>query len=386
MSTIKSLPSDSTFNSVMEAKSSSLGFHHQKYGQQHSAKKNAQDILQKKLAQINHNQKKQKKPVEELAIPVVISLSAPIQNVSFGTKVAFLSSSIEAEVTHHSVNQTATELDNGPVVFEGRMPLESVLPQIGRVSTSPIFNTETVEQKAARFLPNKPMSGEQSLWKDIPMGQPVEPDEMTTLASSLPTHSPNAFSEEVLTNKNSRETNDHKPQTYGNQPVVDEGKLAPSESLEMQNSPDTNNLSFDKSELIQSDEMDITKNILAQMKAESVVRLPVSTQMQSTQASLKQTAELVATMMASETLNVAPERTLSYTFSQWQNMPSVSFSLAHASHENMVASTYSHEVQQALEDNRHLFTGEQKMVIKREEREGQHRQQQQQNKQQDEEF
>ena len=91
-------------------------------------------------------------------------------------------------------------------------------------------------------------------------------------------------------------------------------------------------------------------------------------------------------MMASETLNVAPERTLSYTFSQWQNMPSVSFSLAHASHENMVASTYSHEVQQALEDNRHLFTGEQKMVIKREEREGQHRQQQQQNKQQDEEF
>lgn len=39
MSTIKSLPSDSTFNSVMEAKSSSFGFNHQKYSQQHSVKK-----------------------------------------------------------------------------------------------------------------------------------------------------------------------------------------------------------------------------------------------------------------------------------------------------------------------------------------------------------
>ncbi|MDN8999622.1 hypothetical protein Q0P46_13765, partial [Staphylococcus aureus] len=89
---------------------------------------------------------------------------------------------------------------------------------------------------------------------------------------------------------------------------------------------------------------DITKNILAQMKSESLVRPTVSSQTQSPQASLKQTAELAASMIERETLSVSPERTLNYTFSQWQNTPSVSFSLAHASHENMVASTYSHEV------------------------------------------
>lgn len=59
MSTIKSLPSDSTFNSVMEAKSSSFGFNHQKYSQQHSVK-NRSGNFAKTLTQRNNNQKKQK--------------------------------------------------------------------------------------------------------------------------------------------------------------------------------------------------------------------------------------------------------------------------------------------------------------------------------------
>lgn len=395
MSTIKSLPSDSTFNSVMEAKSSSFGFNHQKYSQQHSVKKTAQEILQKTLTQRNNNQKKQKKPAEELAIPVLLNVSAQVQNVYVDTKVAFLSSGIVAEVKSHSANQTAGELINGQKVQEENIPLGNVPTHIAAVSVAPVFNTKTMEQKIVRFLSNHSMSGHQSQWKEISLVQSAELTEMTTLKSSQHDSALNLSSEakvstesEVITQTQSAAGPYEDVQANKNTREINTGKLelASNESLEMQKFSDVQNFNIEKSELVQSDEMDITKNILAQMKSESAVRSAVSSQAQSPQTSPKLTAELVATMMASETLNVAPERTLSYTFSQWQNMPSVSFSLAHASHENMVASTYSHEVQQALEDNRHLFTGEQKMVIKREEREGQHRQQQQQNKQQYEEF
>ncbi|HHR6029998.1 TPA: type III secretion protein [Providencia alcalifaciens] len=387
MSTIKSLPSDSTFNSVMEAKSSSLGFNHQKYGQEHSAKKTAQEILQKTLTQKNNSQKKPKKPIEELAIPVVLNISAQAQNVYVGTKMAFLSSGIVAEVKSHSANQTADELTNGQKVQEDNMPLGNIPTHVAAVSMAPAFNTKTMEQKMVRFLSNHSMSDHQSQWKGITLVKSAELTEMTTLKSSQHDSALNLSSEaitqtqsavgpyeDVQANKSTREINTGKPELASNEP------------LEMQSFSDIQNLNIEKSELVQSDEMDITKNILAQMKSESVVRPTVSSQTQSPQASLKQTAELAASMIERETLSVSPERTLNYTFSQWQNTPSVSFSLAHASHENMVASTYSHEVQQALEDNRHLFNGEQKMVIKREEREGQQRQQQQQNKQEDEEF
>lgn len=109
MSTIKSLPSENTFNSMMEGKSTSLGFYQQNYdqkkqvgfqkqdGQQHSVKKAAQDIVQKKLTQLTGNNKKPKKPVEELAVPVLLNLPTQIQHIHSGAKVAFLSSGYGAD-------------------------------------------------------------------------------------------------------------------------------------------------------------------------------------------------------------------------------------------------------------------------------------------------
>ncbi|WP_407901176.1 hypothetical protein [Providencia rustigianii] len=159
-------------------------------------------------------------------------------------------------------------------------------------------------------------------------------------------------------------------------------KPQPSDAPQMQHFPDAKSFQLEQSEIIQPDQIDITKNIVAQVMAESSVRAPVTTPTPSTQSSADkavQLAELMASGMSNDNHETVPARTLSYTFSHWKNTPSVSFTLANR--EEVVASTYSYEVQQALRDSQHLFHGEQKVVIRREEHEGQqrHQQQQQQN-------
>ncbi|MEQ5127810.1 type III secretion protein [Providencia alcalifaciens] len=405
MSTIKSLPNESKFNSMMEGKSASLGFHHQQYdqqkpgfqkegGQQHSVKKAAQDIAQKKLTQVAGNKTKPKKPVEELAIPVLLNLPTPIQHIYSGGKVAFLSAEYGSDKKNSEANHSLTAQSDSSLsqtVSEGDIPPSTFNANVGAVSIGQLVDTKTVktktmEQKAARFLSDNPASAKQTQWMDIPLVQQTETVETATLKSPLLDGQSNIVDK----------TPPSSEPVMQNQPV-------PNEHLAAQYFPDMENLNIEKSFVIQSDEMDIAKSILTQVRAEmgekslavipqiSTSQTPASqTSASQTSAHIQQASSMVskvAELMAAsevESSKTVPSRTLSYTFSQWQNAPTVSFVLAKANKDQMLASTQSYEVQKVLQDNQHLWTGEQKMVIRREEHEGQQRQRQQQH-QQDEE-
>ncbi|WP_272521902.1 SpaN/EivJ family type III secretion system needle length determinant [Providencia sp. PROV202] len=415
MSTIKSLPSESKFNSIMEGKSSSLGFHHQKYdqqktgfqkegGQQHSVKKAAQDIVQKKLTQVTGNNKKPKKPVEELAVPVLLNLPTQIQHIHSGGKMAFLSAEYGSDKNNSEANHSLSAQPDdslGHMVSENDIPQVTFNANIGTVSVSQLADKKTVktkamEQKAARFLSDNPTSVKQTQWMSVPLAQQTEVVDIAVLKSPLRDGQSNLVSEIQSSFEPSMQIQ-HEVKGL-NASTSHDVRPAPNERPAPQHFPDMKNFNIEKSEVIQPDEMDITKNIVAQVRAEMGEKsLTVMPQTPTSQASASQTpahmqqassmASKVAELMAaseSESFKTVPSRTLSYTFSQWQNAPTVSFALASANKDQVVASTLSHEVQQALQDNQHLWTGEQKMVIRREEQEGQQRQRQQQH-QQDEE-
>lgn len=77
----------------------------------------------------------------------------------------------------------------------------------------------------------------------------------------------------------------------------------------------------------------------------------------------------------------AMTRSLTYTFSQWQSSPSVTFELA--AKGEFIASTASQEVQMALNENKHLLSYESRVHIRRED--GRQQQRNQQHDQQQEE-
>ncbi len=415
MSTIKSLPSDNTFNSVMEAKSSSFGFNHQKYNQQkpgfqkqgsqqHSVKKAAQDIVQKKLTQVTGNNKKPKKPVEELAVPVLLNLPTQIQHMHSGGKVAFLSAEYGSDKNNSEANHSlSTQPDDllGQTVSEDDAPQITFNANVGVVSIGQLADTKTVKtktmaQKAARFLSDNPTSVKQTQWMSIPLAQQTEVVDIAVLKSPLRDGQSNSVSEAQSSFEPGMQIQHEVKEP--NVSASHEGRPVPNERPASQHFPDMKSFNIEKSEVIQPDEIDITKNILTQVRAEMGEKpLAATPQISTFQTSASQTSthtqqassmvSKVAELMAAsevESFQTAPSRTLSYTFSQWQNAPTVSFALASANKDQVVASTQSHEVQQALQDNQHLWTGEQKMVIRREEQEGQQRQRQQQH-QQDEE-
>ena len=74
-------------------------------------------------------------------------------------------------------------------------------------------------------------------------------------------------------------------------------------------------------------------------------------------------------------------RSLTYAFNSWQNEPSVTFELA--TKGELIGSTYSHEVQHALYENKHLFDGEHSVYIRREENRDEQRNQQHQHQQEE---
>ncbi|CNH38701.1 type III secretion protein [Yersinia massiliensis] len=71
----------------------------------------------------------------------------------------------------------------------------------------------------------------------------------------------------------------------------------------------------------------------------------------------------------------AGNRTLSYTFTQWKNSPVVTFELSGAG--ELTAMTTSAEVQQALQENRHLLTSDNPLRFRDDEQNKERREQQQ---------
>ncbi|WP_272538883.1 SpaN/EivJ family type III secretion system needle length determinant [Providencia sp. PROV197] len=75
-------------------------------------------------------------------------------------------------------------------------------------------------------------------------------------------------------------------------------------------------------------------------------------------------------------------RTLTYTFHQWKNTPSVTFELA--TKTDFIATTQSREVQHSLQENKYLLSGEKNIYFRQDQERGQqHRQQQEQHQQED---
>ena len=100
----------------------------------------------------------------------------------------------------------------------------------------------------------------------------------------------------------------------------------------------------------------------------------VKTPPQTVMAAVPERAESEAT---------AGRRTLSYTFTQWNNSPMVKFELSQAG--ELTAMTHSAEVQQALQDNHHLLESENPLNFREERRdEESERRGQQQSEQEDE--
>lgn len=97
-------------------------------------------------------------------------------------------------------------------------------------------------------------------------------------------------------------------------------------------------------------------------------------------------AEVIAKAASVTSDNVAKVegRSLTYTFNQWQNSPSVTFELT-ARGSELLATTTSPEVHRALHENQHLFRSEQPLSIRHEEQrhERQRQQQQEQPEQED---
>ncbi|SPY76080.1 hypothetical protein [Providencia rustigianii] len=378
MSIIKSIPNESKFNSIAEGKNTSVGFNHQKYGQQHSAKKVAQAIVQKKMEQANSH-KKNKNNVDEGGVPIMMALSANVQNIRSGSNIALFAQMTPAndQPTEFLMKTAATE---SPPISKD----EEVIPLVN-IMAIPLTTNQIFPLKLGANIPtyghktNSTLLIEQS-WLATSLNQ------QTTFMDSS---SPKSFENKKLSaitgpylagSENKASTQNNITQAKDALAIAD--KPQPSDAPQMQHFPDAKSFQLEQSEIIQPDQIDITKNIVAQVMAESSVRAPVTTPTPSTQSSADkavQLAELMASGMSNDNHETVPARTLSYTFSHWKNTPSVSFTLANR--EEVVASTYSYEVQQALRDSQHLFHGEQKVVIRREEHEGQqrHQQQQQQN-------
>lgn len=90
---------------------------------------------------------------------------------------------------------------------------------------------------------------------------------------------------------------------------------------------------------------------------------------------MAQVVEKTASISSGSTVKVE-SRSLTYTFNQWQNSPSVTFEIA-ARGSELLATTSSPEVHRALHENQHLFRSEQPLSIRHEEQRHERQRQQQ---------
>ncbi|MDV5227717.1 hypothetical protein RZ760_017450 [Providencia rettgeri] len=95
-------------------------------------------------------------------------------------------------------------------------------------------------------------------------------------------------------------------------------------------------------------------------------------------SSVNKMADMMAktASVTSDSVAKVEGRSLTYTFNQWQNSPSVTFELATRGSE-LLATTTSPEVHRALHENQHLFRSEQPLSIRHEEQRHERQRQQQ---------
>ncbi len=128
---------------------------------------------------------------------------------------------------------------------------------------------------------------------------------------------------------------------------------------------------------------ELPESIVVESITDAVIRSPsLSQTKEPAQRNYKlvELAEPFATL-GGETEKKPTTRSLTYAFNRWKNEPSVTFELATKS--ELIASTDSHEVQHALDENKYLLSGELNVYIQGEKNRDEQRNQQQQQQQEE---
>ncbi|MBG5893591.1 hypothetical protein AB6F89_00895 [Providencia hangzhouensis] len=152
---------------------------------------------------------------------------------------------------------------------------------------------------------------------------------------------------------------------------------------EMNNFPDKVQETTISAQISPAEDMSPSSNMIA-TTANEVMRVSVPLQATQQKSEMHKMPELVESppFLGENQQSKTAKRSFTYTFSQWQSSPSVTFELA--SKGEFVASTASPEVQLALNENKHLLNYETSVHIRREDERQQHRNQQQHDQQQEE--
>lgn len=133
---------------------------------------------------------------------------------------------------------------------------------------------------------------------------------------------------------------------------------------------------------ISTEKTDLQNHIVTSVISEMVARPQTSTQAQQPSPMAHKTPESMESNPVFDAKEPKAEaRSLTYTFKNWQASPSVTFELA--SKGEFLGSTYSQEVHQALNENKHLFNHESNVHIRREDERNQQRHDQQQQQQEE---
>ncbi|HHE6470570.1 TPA: hypothetical protein ACPFI9_002955, partial [Providencia rettgeri] len=151
------------------------------------------------------------------------------------------------------------------------------------------------------------------------------------------------------------------------------------------NLPDEKQKPIVSPQITSEESIDFPNNVIAAVINEMAIRPQVSPQTSQPHQAAYKTPELMENnpLLGESKGPETVARSLTYTFSQWQSSPSVTFELA--SKGEFIASTQSQEVQVALNENKHLLDHENSVHIRREdERQQQHRNRQHHEQQQEE--
>ncbi|MGO2304740.1 MAG: SpaN/EivJ family type III secretion system needle length determinant [Providencia sp.] len=133
---------------------------------------------------------------------------------------------------------------------------------------------------------------------------------------------------------------------------------------------------------ISTEKTDLQNHIVTSVISEMVARPQTSAQAQQPSPMVHKTPESMESNPVFDAKEPKAEaRSLTYTFKNWQASPSVTFELA--SKGEFLGSTYSQEVHQALNENKHLFNHESNVHIRREDERNQQRHDQQQQQQEE---
>ncbi|MEQ5730235.1 hypothetical protein AB7360_13180 [Providencia alcalifaciens] len=267
---------------------------------------------------------------------------------------------------------------NSDAVLKPNSLLRSSGAMEGEATEQPVLNLFNNENDVKASVANK---GQQHVFSTLL--SPEKPFISEVITAEKMMGSP----ESIQTSSEGQSSNEHgvaalETMLEGHQPSVDEHAgisterfmqiLTKSEKNQSVLQENTNN---DGANIARNSPMPVEVAMVPQ--AQVAVGTPAS-ELSSTAQKVEQWIEH-SNAIKNAQVNESSPRTLTYTFQQWKNAPSVTFELA--TKTDVIASTYSREVQHVLQDNKHLLSSEKNIYFRQEQERGQHDQQQKQRQQ-----